>query len=148
LTDYWLNFIAQEALTDKSRINANVGFLFAGNTSTGVLGIQTTRGHVYTGGLSVLHDLNPRLTLGAEIYGGVADNRGLGKDQLQFLAGGQYQLHRGLGVTFAVLSGSHAGSPKLGGQVGFEFDLPTLRHPSAASGALTNPINSPATHWR
>ena len=42
-----------------------MGYLFAGNTSTGVLGIQTTRGHVYTGGLSVLHDLNARLTLAA-----------------------------------------------------------------------------------
>src|SRR6266568_539465 len=66
LTDYWLNLIAQEPLTDKTRVNANAGFLFAGNTSTGVVGIQTTRGHVYTGGLSLLHDFNPRLTLGGE----------------------------------------------------------------------------------
>src|SRR5579872_4725686 len=32
LTDYWLNSIAQEPLSEKTRINANFGFLFAGNT--------------------------------------------------------------------------------------------------------------------
>ena len=53
LTDYWLNFIARSRFRTKTRLNANFGFLFAGNTSTGVLGIQTTRGHVYTGGLSL-----------------------------------------------------------------------------------------------
>ena len=41
LTDYWLNFIAQKPLSDRTRLNVNVGFLFAGNTGTGVLGIQT-----------------------------------------------------------------------------------------------------------
>ena len=127
LTDYWLNTIAQEPLTEKTRINANFGFLFAGNTSTGVLGVQTTHGHVYTGGLSLLHDFKPRLTLGAEAYGAVADNRGLGKDQFQSLAGGWYQITNRIAVTFALLGGSHIASPKIGGQAGFEVDLP-LRH--------------------
>src|SRR5579863_1703666 len=45
LTDYWLNSIAQEPFSDKTRIDANFGFLFAGNTSTGVIGTQNTRGH-------------------------------------------------------------------------------------------------------
>jgi hypothetical protein len=45
LSDYWLNFIAQEPITDKTRLNANVGFLFAGYTSTGVAGF---RPHVAT----------------------------------------------------------------------------------------------------
>src|SRR5262249_21987824 len=65
LNDYWLNFMAQKHLTGKTRINANAGILFAGNTSTGVLGITTTRGHVYTGGASLIHELNPKLSLGA-----------------------------------------------------------------------------------
>jgi hypothetical protein len=69
LTDYWLNSIAQEPFSDKTRINANFGFLFAGNTSTGVLGTQTTRGHVYTGGLSLSHDFTQRFTFGGELYG-------------------------------------------------------------------------------
>ncbi len=130
LTDYWLNTIAQEPFTEKTRLNANFGFLFAGNTSTGVLGTRNTRGHVVTGGLSLVHDCTPRLSLGAEAYGADADNKGLGKDQLQGLAGGWYQLNSRMAVTFALLGGSHVASPKIGGQVGFEVDIP-LRHASA-----------------
>src|SRR5215471_5937198 len=83
LTDYWLNFILQKPFSEKTRVNANLGVLFAGNTSTGDVGIRTTRGQVYTGGLSVLHDFSPTWTLGAEIYGGIADNGQLGRRQLQ-----------------------------------------------------------------
>ena len=132
LTDYWLNSIAQEPLSDKTRINANFGFLFAGNTSTGVLGTQNTRGHVFTGGLSFAHDFSPRVSLGFEAYGAIADNKGLAKDQLQGLAGGQYQLNPRMAVTFAILGGSHIASPQVGGQVGFEIDFP-LRHAPAAT---------------
>jgi len=130
LTDYWLNFIAQEPLSDKTRINANVGFLFAGNTSTGVLGIQTSRGHVYPGGLSLLHDFTPRLTLGGEIYGGIADNKGLGRSQLQGLVGGQYAVRNGLGFDFGLLGGKYVASPRIGVQIGFSLDFPDLFHPS------------------
>jgi len=35
LIDYWLNTMAQKPFTEKSRMNVNFGFLFAGNTSTG-----------------------------------------------------------------------------------------------------------------
>ncbi|MGB7265275.1 MAG: transporter [Terracidiphilus sp.] len=127
LTDYWLNSIAQEPLTDKTRMDANFGFLFAGNTSTGVLGTQNTRGHVYTGGLSLVHDLSDRLSLGVEAYGAVADNKSLGKDQLQGLAGGWYQLNGRSAITFALLGGSHIASPRIGGQFGFEIDFPFRR---------------------
>lgn len=142
LTDYWLNSIAQEPLSEKTRIDANFGFLFAGNTSTGVLGTQNTRGHVYTGGLSLQHDFNPRVTLGAEAYGAIADKHALGKDQLQGLAGGWYQLNSRTAVTFAILGGSHIASPTIGGQVGFEIDFP-LRHASPAQQ-----LASTSQHWR
>jgi Putative MetA-pathway of phenol degradation len=128
LIDYWLNFIVQEPLTEKTRVNLNLGFLFAGNTSTGVVGIQTTRGHVYTGGLSLLHDFSPRLTLGAEVYGGIADNSGLGRSQLQALVGGQYSIRPGVGLTFALLGGKYEASPRIGGQVGFAVDFPVIHH--------------------
>jgi len=129
LTDYWLNTIAQEPLTGKIRITANFGFLFAGNTSTGVIGVQTKRGHVFTGGISCLHDFTPRLTLGAEAYGGVADTSGLGKDQLQGLAGGAYEVRDGFSFTFGVLGGRYEASPRIGGQMGFEVDFPTALRP-------------------
>lgn len=134
LTDYWLNLIAQEPFSDKTRIDANFGYLFAGNTSTGVLGTQTTRGRVFTGGLSVTHDWTSRLSLGMEAYGAVANNKGLAKDQLQGLAGGWYQLTPRMAVTFALLGGSHIASPKIGGQFGFEVDFP-LRHAKPTGGS-------------
>ncbi len=127
LMDYWLNSIAEESFSDKTRLNANFGFLFAGNTSTGAIGIQTTRGHVYTGGISVQHDFTSRVTLGIEAYGAVADNKGLGKDQIQGLAGGQYQLNSRMAFTFALLGGAHIASPTIGGQAGFEIDFPLRR---------------------
>ncbi|MGA9426197.1 MAG: hypothetical protein WBV33_14045 [Terracidiphilus sp.] len=126
LTDYWLNSIAQEPFTDKTRLTANYGFLFAGNTSTGVIGVQTKRGHVYTGGLSLVHDFSSHLSLGAEAYGGVADTSGLGRDQLQGLGGGWYTVRDGLSFTFGILGGKYEASPSIGGQMGFEVDLPTV----------------------
>jgi hypothetical protein len=129
LNDYWLNAILQEPFSDKTRLDFNFGYLFAGNTSTGVLGIQTTRGHVYTGGLALQHDYTQRLTLGSELFGGVADKNGLGKNQLQALAGGAYALNNRSSITFALLGGAHIASPKIGCQFGYEIDFP-LRHAS------------------
>jgi hypothetical protein len=154
LTDYWLNFITQVPLTDKTRITTNLGFLFAGNTSTGVVGIQTTRGHVYTGGLSLLHDFSPRLTLGGEAYGGIADNPGLARSQLQGLAGGMYALRDGLSFTFALLGGKYVGSPRIGGQIGFAMDFPAIFHWTASDQTSSQhfktdePFSSVSTHRR
>ena len=128
LTDYWLNGIAQEPFSSKTRLTGNFGFLFAGNTSTGVIGTENTRGHVYTAGLSLLHDFTPKLTLGIEAYGGVADTGGLGRDQLQELVGGMYQLRDGFNIAFGLLGGRYEASPRIGGQFGFAWDLPDLRH--------------------
>lgn len=124
VADYWLNTIAQEPFSDRTRLTGNFGYLFAGNSSTGVIGIQTTRGHVYTYGLSLTHDFAPRLTLGAELYGGLADTEGLGKNQLQALGGGSYQMRDGVAFTFAVLGGKYEASPRIGGQVGVAMDFP------------------------
>src|SRR5713226_3079141 len=131
LTDYWLNLIAQKSLSDKTRINGNLGYLFAGNTSTGAVGIQSTRGHVYTGGLSVLHDFTARLTLGGEIYGGFTNNGDLGRSQFQVLVGGQYALRSGMTFNFGVLGGKYIASPRIGGQIGFSVDFPNILHKPA-----------------
>jgi hypothetical protein len=139
LTDYWLAFIAQVPLTDKTGVTTKVGFLFAGNTSTGVVGIQTQRGHVYTGGVSLLRDFSPRLTLGIEAYGGIADTTGLGRSQLQGLVGGMYAVKHGLSVTLGVLGGKYEASPRIGGQVGFAIDFPaTFRQTSTDQSSSGN----------
>src|SRR5215472_10587477 len=117
LTDFWLNLIAQKSLSNRTRMNWNLGYLFAGNTSTGVLGIQNTRGRVYTGGVSVLHDFTARLTLGAEVYGGYDPTGNFGRSQLQFMVGTQYQLRNGLAGSLGVLGGKFVGSPRVGVQI-------------------------------
>jgi hypothetical protein len=126
LTDYWLNFIAQKSLTEKTRITANIGVLFAGNTSTGVIGTLNSRGQVYTGGLSLLHDFTTRLTLGGELYGGYADNGNLGRTQLQAMASGQYAIRSGLSFCFGMLGGKYVASPRIGGQIGVAIDFPDI----------------------
>ena len=128
LTDYWLNFIAQKSLSHKTRVNGNAGYLFAGNTSTGALGIQTARGHVFAGGLSILHDFTARLTLGGEIYGGYANNTDLARSQLQSMLGGQYKVHNGTTLNFGVLGGKYIASPRIGFQIGFAVDFPEVLH--------------------
>lgn len=135
LVDYWLNFIAQKSISSKTRLTGNLGLLFAGNTSTGVLGLQNTRGQVYTGGISLLHDFTPRLTLGGELYGGYAENDSLGKSQLQAMAGGQYTLRNGLAFCFGILGGKYVASPQIGGQIGFAVDFPDLWKSSSEAGA-------------
>ena len=136
LHDYWLNLCIQEPLSEKTRANFNIGYLFAGNTSTGVIGVSTTRGHVYTGGISVLHDLNARLTFGAEVYGGYDSNSNLGRKQLQGMLGAQYAIHQGMTFDLGLLGGRYVASPRIGGQVGFSVDFPDVwkRKPMEAGG--------------
>jgi Putative MetA-pathway of phenol degradation len=135
LEDYWLNVIAQKSFSEKTRLTANIGYLFAGNTSTGVLGTQNTRGHVVTGGLSLLHDFSPKLTLGAEIYGGYTNNGDLGRTQFQAMGGGQYALHNGMSFCFGLLGGKYVASPRIGGQIGFSMDFPDFFLPSSHHAA-------------
>lgn len=126
LTDYWLNFAVQQPLSERTRFNVNLGVLFAGNTSTGVVGIETTRGHVFTGGISLLHDVNSRLTVGGEVYGGIADTDGLDRTQLQGLLGLQYVIRSNMTICLALVGGMYAASPKIGGQLGIALDFPVL----------------------
>jgi hypothetical protein len=136
LTDYWLNLIGQKSLSEKTRITGNLGYLFAGNSSTGALGIQSTRGHVYTGGLSLLHDFRPSLTLGGEIYGGFTSNGNLGRSQFQAMAGGQYAIRNGLSFCFGLLGGKYVASPQIGGQIGFAMDFPDFFNLSSRHHAV------------
>jgi hypothetical protein len=124
LTDYWLNFAMQIPFSEATRINWNLGLLFAGNTSTGAVGIQTRRGQVYTGGMSLLHDLTSRLTIGVELYGGVSDGAGHDKTQLQAMLGGEFSIRDGLALSFGALGGKYGATPSLGGQVGVAIDIP------------------------
>jgi hypothetical protein len=142
LIDYWLNLIAQVPASDRTRITANLGILFAGNTSTGVVGIETTRGRVYTGGLSVLYDVSSRLTLGGEVYGGIADTVGIDRTQLQTMLGAQYAVREGLSLYVGLIAGTYTASPRLGGVIGFAVDFPHLFDAPGRS-ALRGSVRAP-----
>ncbi len=124
LIDYWLNFIGQRHLSEKTRLTGNAGILFAGNTSTGLVGIRTTRGHVYTGGVSILREVSSKVTLGGEIYGGITSQFELARSQFQVLVGGKYAIRNGLSFDFGVLGGKYVASPRIGGQIGLSVDFP------------------------
>jgi len=127
--DYYLNGIAEKRLSKRTKLIVNGGILFAGNTSTGVIGITTTHGRVFTFGSSVIRDFTDRLRLGVETYGGVTSNFDLGRSQLQFLAGGKYAITKDLSFDFGVLGGKYTASPLMGIQLGFsmDFDPPRIR---------------------
>lgn len=137
LIDYWLNLITQLPVSERTRFNLNLGILFAGNTSTGVVGIETTRGQVYTGGVSVLHDVSIKLTLGGEIYGGISNNPGLDRTQLQTMLGAQYAIRNRMTVCFGLLAGKFSASPSIGGQIGLEMDFPNAVGSSSPSSVAT-----------
>jgi hypothetical protein len=124
LVDYALNGMLQKSFSEKTRINGNTGILFAGNTSTGAIGTHNTRGQVYTGGLSLLHDFNDRLTLGGEVYGAYTDSGDLGRAQLQAMFGGQYSVRKNVALCFGLLGGVYVASPRIGGQIGLSVDFP------------------------
>jgi hypothetical protein len=123
LTDYWLYGILQKSLTKKTKGRLNGGILFSGNSSTGLIGIQTQRGHIYTGDASLVHDFTRRLTLGAEVFGAVPSSFVLDRGQLTGQLGGDYALTKKLTLSFGLLGGHFAASPRVGVQLGFAYDF-------------------------
>lgn len=121
-TDYFLNGILQKSLTGRTKLRLNGGILFAGNTTTGVIGIKT-RGRVLTAGSSLVKQLTKRLDLGAEVTGAVTSNFQLNKGQLQGLVGGNYALRKNLTFDFGIIGGRFAASPRAGVQLGVSVDF-------------------------
>jgi hypothetical protein len=123
VTDYWLYGVAQKSLTKKVKGRLNGGVLFAGNTSTGVIGLRTTKGRVFTGGGSLTKDFTPKLRLGAELFGAVTSNFQLSKGQLEAQVGGNYVLSERLSLAFGILGGRFTASPRVGVMLGFAYDF-------------------------
>lgn len=123
LTDYWVYGIAQKSVTKATKLRLNGGILFSGNSSTGLIGIRTERGHIYTGNASLVRDFTNRLSLGVELFGAVTGNFKLDRGQLTAQAGGHYAVNDKLTLTFAVLGGRFAASPRGGVHLGFSYDF-------------------------
>lgn len=123
VTDYWLYGVAQKSLTKKTKGRLNAGILFAGNTSTGVIGIQTTKGQVFTANGSITKDFSSKLRLGAELFGAVSSNFQLSKGQLEAQIGGNYALSKRFSLAFGILGGHFPASPRAGTLIGFAYDF-------------------------
>jgi len=123
LVDYWLYGVLQKSLTKQTTARLNGGVLFAGNSSTGLIGIESSRGQVFTGNGSVVRNFTPRLRLGAELFGAVTNAFALNRGQLVGQVGGGYAVSTKFEVTFGVLGGRFPASPRHGAQVGFTLDF-------------------------
>lgn len=123
LVDYWLYGVLQKSFTKRTTGRLNGGILFSGNESTGLVGIQSARGQVFTGNGSLVRDFTPRLRLGAEVFGAVTSNFALSRSQLEGQIGGGYAVKENLELTFGVLSGRYSASPRFGVQLGFAYDF-------------------------
>lgn len=121
LSDVYMNGIVQKSLTENSKLRLNGGILFSGNETTGVLGVKA-RGTVFTGGASFVRQTTSRLDLGVELVGAFARSSGLGKSQLQVMAGGNYAVKKNMTFDFGLAAGKHAASPRVGVQVGVSID--------------------------
>ncbi len=124
-TDVWLYIAIEKALTDRTTLRVNGGYLFVGNTSTGVVGItSTTRGHIATMGGSLVRTITDRLQVGAEITAAATNDVDLSRGQLQFVLGGIFELRKGFGIDVGLTGGHFSASPLAGIQFGFSLDLP------------------------
>ena len=123
VSDYGLYGMLQKAFTKRTTGRLNGGIVFAGNSSTGLEGIRTTRGQVFTANGSLVRYFTPRLRLGAELFGGVTNNFDLSRGQLEGQVGGGYMLTQRLEFTFGVVAGHFPASPRTGFQVGFAYDF-------------------------
>lgn len=122
LVDYFLNGVLQKSVTKKTKVRLNGGALFAGNTSTGDIGIKT-RGKVFVGGASLIKQFTEKLDLGAEVTGAVTSSLKLSNGQLQTLIGGNYALTKRMTFDFGVVAGKFAASPRAGLQLGLSIDF-------------------------
>jgi hypothetical protein len=123
LHDYVATFIAQKKVTEKTTLHLNSGVVFAGNQTTGVIGVANTHGQVYTEGASIVRQFTQKVDLGAEIYEAFSPQFQFARGQLQGLVGGNYEFHRGYTFDFGLVFGTFAAAPRAGIQLGFSHDF-------------------------
>ncbi len=124
LTDVWMYGVIQKTVGPEIILRANGGYLFTGNTSTGVVGITKARGHVATMSASIVKPVTNALTLGVEVAGAVTNAIAGNHAQLQAMVGGNYAVRDRLTLDFGLIAGHFTASPRMGLQVGFSLDYP------------------------
>jgi hypothetical protein len=124
LIDVWVYGVVQKTLASPVVLRVNGGYLFTGNTSTGVVGITNAHGHVATMDGSLQRRINERITFGGEVSAAVAHEAGRDHAQLQALLGATFALTERLTLDVGLTAGHFAASPRAGVQVGFALDVP------------------------
>ncbi len=123
VANYQIYGIAQKSLTAKITLRGNAGIFLAGNTVIGAVGVRTTNGRLFTGGLSITKQYTKRLLLGAELTGVASGNLDLSQGQLQSTLGGNYQLTKKLALDAGIIVGHFPASPRFGFLLGFSYDF-------------------------
>lgn len=123
-TNYTVNGILQKSLSERTIARLNAGLIFA-STTTDEGPTFRTRGTVFTGAGSIARRFTGRLSLGAEMVGARARNKGLGRGLLLGQVGGNYALGERVTLDFGVLGGRFPAAPRLGAQLGLSVDLDT-----------------------
>jgi outer membrane putative beta-barrel porin/alpha-amylase len=121
LADYFLNGILQKSVTKKTKLRLNGGILFAGNDTTGEIGIKS-RGTVFVGGASVVKQFTPKLDLGAEVTGALTRSFQLDQGQVQTQIGGNYAINKKMTFDFGIVAGRF-NTTRLGLQLGVSIDF-------------------------
>jgi hypothetical protein len=124
LVDTWLYAVFQKTLPREVVLRGNAGYLFTGNTSTGVVGITTARGQVATFGGSIVRNVSRAVAVGVELTAAATNDAQLNRTQLQGMLGGNYTFREGLTLDLGVIVGRFAASPRIGALIGFSWDLP------------------------
>jgi hypothetical protein len=123
VTNLGVKYLAQKQIGEKNTVRVNGGYLFAGNTIVGELGITAVRGHIFTGSASYVRKINDKLQLGGEISGAVTSKFQLSEGQLQARFGGNYQITKKTSIDVAVAAGKFSASPRFALLIGFTRDL-------------------------
>jgi hypothetical protein len=121
LADYFLNGILQKSVTKKTKLRLNGGILFAGNDTTGEIGIKS-RGTVFVGGASVVKQFTPKLDFGAEVTGALTRSFQLDQGQVQTQIGGNYAINKKMTFDFGLVAGRF-NTARLGLQLGVSIDF-------------------------
>ena len=124
LVDTWIYGVLQKTLARDIVLHLNGGYLFTGNTSTGVVGITTARGHVATIGGSLVKKVSEAVTLGVDVTGAATRNADLNRAQLQAMLGGNYALRGDFTLDLGLIVGRFEASPRIGVLIGFSWDVP------------------------
>jgi hypothetical protein len=121
ITDHRLVAVAQKQLRGRTTLRVNQGVLFTGNNLTGVVGLRS-QGVVYLSSASLTRQFAPRLSLGVEVNGAVAE-RGLQRGAWQQQVGGKYRVQDKLTFDFGGIVGQFGESPRFGLQIGLSVDF-------------------------